>query len=57
MKKTVHIVIQGGLVQEVYTDKDADIEVVILDLDSTDANERELDMDVAMLKKTTKQIY
>lgn len=57
MKKVVHIVVQGGLIQEVYTDKDADIEVVILDLDSTDANERELDMDVAMLKKTTKQIY
>ena len=37
MKKRVHIVVQGGLVQAVYTE-DTDAEVVIYDLD-TDNNE------------------
>lgn len=36
--KKVHIIVEGGLVQRVYADKDLDVEVVLYDLD-TDNNE------------------
>ena len=34
--KKVHIVVQDGLIQEVYIDKPLDVEVIIYDLDTTD---------------------
>jgi hypothetical protein len=55
-KPTIHIVVHGGLIQEVFAEN-VDVEVVLYDLDGDDANERELDMDVAMLRKTTKKVY
>ena len=33
MKKTVHIIVEGGLVQAVYADDGLDIDVVIYDLE------------------------
>lgn len=38
MKKTVHIVVQDGLVQAVYSEE-ADVEVVVYDLDTDDNEE------------------
>ena len=55
--KTVHIIVKDGLVQEVFTDRDIDIEVALYDLDADDALENKLDVDVAMLRKTAKKIY
>lgn len=40
MKKVVHIVVQDGLVQEVYAEN-VDVEVVIHDLDNEDLFERD----------------
>lgn len=39
MKKTVHIVVEGGLVQAVYADDGLDVDVVIYDLDTEDKAE------------------
>ena len=55
MKKTIHIIVKDGLVQEVYTDKDANIEVLLYDLDAEDADN--LAVELAELKVKTKQIY
>ena len=34
--KKVHIVVQDGLIQEVFVDKPLDVEIIIYDLDTTD---------------------
>ncbi len=52
----VSIVVEGGLVQEVFSE-DPNIDVEIIDMDAEDALELEYDQAVAMLRKTTKQIY
>ena len=53
MKKVVHIVVRGGMVQCVYTEgTDAD-DVVIYDLDTTDEEEYEATAEaLAELRKT-----
>lgn len=48
MKKTVHIVIEGGCVIEAYAD--CDIDVVVYDLDTTDPDMKaEVEKSVAQL--------
>ena len=48
MKKTVHIVIEGGCVIEAYAD--CDIDVVVYDLDTTDPDMKaEIEKSVAQL--------
>ena len=59
--KKVHIVVQGGLVQEVYVDNPLNVEVVLYDLDTEDPIEyAEIKYDVDRLrayKGTTTQVY
>lgn len=38
-KKKVHIVVQDGLIQDVFVDEPLDIDVVIYDLDCDDSDE------------------
>ena len=48
MKKTVHIVIEGGCVVDAYAD--CDIDVVVYDLDTTDPDMKaEIEKSVAQL--------
>lgn len=48
MKKTVHIVIEGGCVVDAYAD--CDIDVVVYDLDTTDPDmKEEIEKSVAQL--------
>ena len=54
--KKVSIVVKDGLVQEVFSE-DPNIDIEIIDMDADDALELEYDRAVAMLRKTTKQIY
>ena len=56
MKKMVHIVVEDGLVQEVFSE-DANIDIELIDMDSDEALELEYDVAVAMLRKTTTKIY
>lgn len=57
MKKTIHIVIKDGLVQEVYTD-DTDVEVFVYDLDTDDNAEYDmLYEEVDQLRKSGKSVY
>lgn len=59
MKKTVHIVVEGGLVQAVFAENGLDIDVMIHDLDARD-NEEELaetEAYVVQLPDFAKQIY
>lgn len=57
MKKAVHIVVQDGLVQEVYAEG-VDIEVVIHDLDNEDLFERDDTREfVEQLPDFAKKVY
>lgn len=57
MKKTVHIVVKDGLVQDVYAEG-ADVEVVVYDLDTDDNDEYdELSKVVAQLPDFAKRVY
>ena len=57
MKKTVHIVVKGGLVQDVYTEG-VDAEVIVYDLDTDDNDEYdELIKVVAQLPDFAKRAY
>lgn len=57
MKKVVHIVVQDGLVQEVYAEG-VDVEVVIHDLDTDDYEQLNLiEKDVAQLPDFAKKVY
>lgn len=58
MKKTVHIVIKDGLVQDVYADNDLDVDVVLYDLDTEDNDEYDkLTEALAQLRESTKRVY
>ena len=58
MKKTIHIVVKDGLVQEVYVDDDLDAEVFVYDLDTDDNTEYDkLYEEVDQLRKSGKSIY
>ncbi len=59
MKKKVHIVVEGGLVQSVYAENGLDIDVVIHDLDARDDEEEfaETEAYVAQLPDFAKQVY
>lgn len=58
MKKTIHIVVKDGLVQEVYIDDDLDAEVFVYDLDTDDNTEYDkLYEEVDQLRKSGKSIY
>ena len=57
MKKVVHIVVQDGLVQEVWAEG-VDVEVVIHDLDETDCDVRDdIEKFVAQLPDFSKKVY
>ena len=57
MKKVVHIVVQDGLVQEVYAEG-VDVEVVIHDLDETDCDVKDdIEKFVAQLPDFAKKVY
>lgn len=57
MKKTVHIVVQDGLVQEVYAEGVA-VEVVLYDLDIDDPDMKaEVEAVVAQLPDFAKKMY
>ena len=56
-RKTVHIVVKDGLVQEVYAEN-VDVEIVIHDLDETDCDVRDdIEKFVAQLPDFTKKVY
>ena len=56
-RKTVHIVVKDGLVQEVYAEN-VDVEIVIHDLDETDYDVRDdIEKFVAQLPDFTKKVY
>ena len=59
MKKRVHIVVEGGLVQQVYADFGLDVDVMIHDLDAKDDAEAfaETEAFVAQLPDFAKQVY
>ena len=55
--KKIHIVVEGGLVQEVYAEN-CDVEVVIHDLDTDDYEQLNLiEKDVAQLPDFAKKVY
>ena len=57
MKKVIHIVVQDGLVQEVYAEN-VDVEVVLHDLDTDDYEQLNLtEKDVAKLPGFAKKVY
>lgn len=57
MKKVIHIVVQDGLVQEVYAEN-VDVKVMIHDLDETDCDVKDdIEKYVAQLPDFTKQVY
>lgn len=57
MKKMIYIVVQDGLVQEVYT-QGIEAEVTILDLDTDDYEQLNLtEKDVAQLPDFAKKVY
>jgi hypothetical protein len=57
MKKRVHIVVQDGLVQEVYAEN-IDVEVMIHDLDETDCDVKaNIEKFVAQLPDFAKKVY
>lgn len=56
-KKKIHIVVQDGLVQEVYAEG-VDVEVVIHDLDETDCDVKDdIEKFVAQLPDFAKKVY
>lgn len=57
-KKTVHIVVKDGLVQDVYADNGLDINVIIYDLDTDDNEEYDkLTEALAKLSSGVKRVY
>ena len=57
-KKTVHIVVKDGLVQDVYADNGLDINVIIYDLDTDDNEEYDkLTEALAKLSSSVKRVY
>lgn len=57
MKKRVHIVVQDGLVQEVYAEG-IEVEVLIHDLDKTDCDVKDnIEKFVAQLPDFAKKVY
>ena len=57
MKKVVHIVVQDGLVQEVYAEN-VDVEVVLHDLDTDDYEQLNLiERYIAQLPDFAKKVY
>jgi hypothetical protein len=57
MKKRIHIVVKGGLVQDVYAEG-VDVEVVVYDLDTDDNDEYdELSKVVAQLPDFANRAY
>lgn len=57
MKKTVHIVVQDGLIQEVYAEN-VDVEVIIHDLDTDDLEQLKLtEQNIAQLPNFAKKVY
>lgn len=57
MKKVIHIVVQDGLVQEVYAEN-VDVEVMIHDLDETDCDVKDdIEKYVAQLPDFAKKVY
>ena len=57
MKKRVHIIVQDGLVQEVYAEG-AEVEVIIHDLDTDDYEQLNLiEKAVAQLPDFAKKVY
>lgn len=57
MSKKIHIVVEGGLVQEVYAEG-VDVEVEIHDLDTDDYEQLNLiEKDVAQLADFAKKVY
>jgi hypothetical protein len=57
MKTVVHIVVEDGLVQEVYAEN-VDVEIVIHDLDETDCDVRDdTEKFVAQLPDFAKKVY
>lgn len=57
MKKTVHIVVQDGLIQEVYAEN-VDVEVIIHDLDTDDLEQLKLtEQNIAQLPNLAKKVY
>ena len=57
MKKVIHIVVEHGLVQEVYAEN-VDAEVVLHDLDTDDYEQLNLiEKDVKQLSNFAKKIY
>jgi hypothetical protein len=57
MKKVIHIVVQDGLVQEVFAEN-VDVEVVLYDLDTDDQVEHDYVVDaVAQLYDFAKKVY
>lgn len=58
MKKTIHIVVKDGLVQEVYADNGLAVQVVLYDLDCDDKEElEEIKTAVAQLPDFGKKVY
>lgn len=58
MKKTIHIVVKDGLVQEVYADNGLDVQVVLYDLDCENDEElEETETAVAQLQDIGKKVY
>lgn len=59
IKKRVHIVVEGGLVQSVYADNGLDVTVMVHDLDARDNEEEfaETEAFVAQLPDFAKQVY
>lgn len=57
MKKRIHIVVQDGLVQEVYAEG-VEVEVLIHDLDETDCDVKDdIEKFVAQLPDFSKKVY
>ena len=54
--KKVYIIVQDGLVQEVFSE-DSNIDIEIIDMDSADTSMQEYDQIVTTLSKATTKIY
>ena len=56
-KKTVHIIVQGGLVQDVFAEN-VDVDVIVYDLDTDDNEEYDsLVKELERVKKTSEHVY
>lgn len=58
MKKTIHIVVENGLVQAVYADHGLDVDVVLYDLDTENTAEyAEVTAEVLKLSDRAEMVY